>query len=83
LRAILSTIISQFIDSFVVLYIAFVIGPQHWPLSRFFAIGTVNFVYKVLAAILLIPLLGLAHKWIDNYLGKANSDQLKLDAMED
>lgn len=83
LRAILSTIVSQFIDSFVVLYIAFVIGPQHWPINRFFAIGTVNFFYKVLAAIVLIPILGLSHKWIDNYLGKSDSDKLRREAMED
>lgn len=82
LRAILSTVISQFIDSFVVLYIAFVVGPQHWPLSRFFAIGTVNFMYKVLAAVLLIPVLGLSHKWIDSYLGKEESAKLRQEAME-
>lgn len=82
LRAIISTFFSQFVDSYVVLYIAFVIGPQKWPLSQFFAIGTVNFIYKVLAAIVLIPGLYLAHRMIDNYLGKETSEQLRKEAME-
>ena len=44
------------LDSFVVLYIAFVIGPQKWPVSQFLAVGTVNYLYKMSAAIALIPL---------------------------
>ena len=48
LRATGSTLVSQLIDSFVVLYIAFVLGPQHWPLTQFLAVGTVNYVYKFL-----------------------------------
>src|SRR5207342_91320 len=35
LRATGSTAVSQLVDSFVVLYIAFVIGPQHWPIALF------------------------------------------------
>jgi hypothetical protein len=33
----------------VVLYIAFVIGPQHWPIPLFLAVSTVNYAYKMLA----------------------------------
>src|SRR3546814_8486496 len=57
LRATGSTAVSQLIDSFVVLYIAFVLGPQHWKMSLFFAVGTLNYIYKMLAAVALIPLL--------------------------
>lgn len=77
LRATLSTMVSQFVDSFVVLYIAFVIGPQQWPINRFLAVGTVNYGYKVLMAILLIPLLYLAHFWIDRYLGEKEADKMR------
>ena len=77
LRATLSTMISQLIDSFVVLYIAFVIGPQQWPLNRFLAIGTVNYGYKVVMAILLIPMLYLAHYFIDRYLGEKEAEQMR------
>ena len=43
LRATGSTAFSQLIDSFVVLYIAFVLGPQQWPIALFLAVGTVNY----------------------------------------
>ena len=56
LRATGSTAISQLIDSFVVLYIAFVLGPQKWPIPLFMAVATVNYGYKLLMAFLLIPL---------------------------
>ena len=39
LRATGSTAVSQLVDSFIVLYIAFVIGPQHWPVPLFLAVG--------------------------------------------
>jgi uncharacterized integral membrane protein (TIGR00697 family) len=70
LRATGSTLVSQLIDSFVVLYVAFVLGPQHWPLDRFLAVGTVNYAYKFLAAILMTPVIYLAHGLIDRYLAE-------------
>ncbi|MFY1080120.1 queuosine precursor transporter, partial [Escherichia coli] len=42
LRATGSTAISQVVDSFVVIWIAFVLGPQHWPTSLFLAVASVN-----------------------------------------
>lgn len=76
LRATGSTAISQLIDSFVVLYIAFVIGPQHWPTSLFLAVGTVNYCYKLLMAVLLIPLIYLVRRWIHNHLGEEHASEL-------
>jgi len=69
LRATGSTAVSQLVDSFVVLYIAFVIGPQHWPMGLFLAVGTVNYCYKLLMAFLLIPLIYLVRRLIRGYLG--------------
>lgn len=83
LRATASTAVSQLVDSFVVLYIAFVIGPQHWPTSLFLAVGTVNYAYKLLAAIALIPLLYLARVGIHRYLGRERADQLREQAAAD
>lgn len=80
LRATGSTAVSQLVDSFVVLYIAFVIGPQHWPTSLFLAVGTLNYLYKMLAAIALIPLLYLARVGIHRYLGRERADELRLRA---
>jgi uncharacterized integral membrane protein (TIGR00697 family) len=80
LRATGSTLISQFIDSFVVLYIAFVIGPQHWEIGLFLAVGTVNYVYKFVMAIILTPGIYGAHFMIDKYLGKERAEALKREA---
>ncbi len=80
LRATGSTLISQFVDSFVVLYIAFVLGPSQWPLNQFFAIGTVNYSYKFLAALALTPVIYGAHWAIDRYLGRDLAAQLKAQA---
>lgn len=77
LRATGSTLVSQFIDSFVVLYIAFVLGPAKWPLTLFLAVGTVNYLYKFTVAIALTPLIYLAHFLIDRYLGKELASALK------
>ncbi len=77
LRATGSTAVSQLIDSFVVLYIAFVLGPQQWPTSLFMAVSTVNYVYKMLAAIALIPLIYLMRRAIIGYLGAARAAQLR------
>src|SRR6188508_2257637 len=68
LRATGSTAVSQLIDSFIVLYIAFVLGPQHWPIPLFLAVGTVNYCYKMAMAIVLIPLLYLGRRLIRAYL---------------
>src|SRR5690606_35594118 len=81
-RATASTFVSQFIESFVVLYIAFVIGPQHWSTNLWLAVGTVNYSYKVLAAIALIPLIYLLRIGIDTWLGKDLADQLKREAAQ-
>ena len=77
LRATGSTAVSQLVDSFVVLYIAFVIGPQHWPMSLFLAVSTVNYAYKMLAAVALIPLIYLMRRLITGYLGPARAAELR------
>ena len=83
LRATGSTAVSQLVDSFVVLYIAFVLGPQHWPTSLFLAVATLNYAYKMLAAVALIPLLYLARVGIHRYLGHARALELTEHAAEE
>jgi hypothetical protein len=80
LRATGSTAVSQLIDSFVVLYIAFVLGPQQWPISLFLAVGTLNYCYKMVAAVGLSPLLYLSRRWIENFLGPEEAARLKAEA---
>lgn len=83
LRATGSTLISQFVDSFVVLYIAFVLGPQQWGIGLFLAVGTVNYCYKFTVAVVLTPVIYLAHALIDRYLGAEMSQKLRLQARGD
>ena len=77
LRATGSTAVSQLIDSFIVLYIAFVLGPQQWPVPLFLAVGTVNYGYKLLMAFLLIPLIYLTRRGIRAYLGVHAAERLQ------
>jgi uncharacterized integral membrane protein (TIGR00697 family) len=81
LRATGSTLISQLVDSYIVLLIAFWIGAD-WDLSRVLAIGTVNYIYKSGMAILLTPLVYLGHYLIDVYLGHEVALQMQHDARE-
>ena len=83
LRATASTAVSQLLDSFVVLYIAFVLGPQQWPISLFLAVGTVNYCYKMAMAVLLSPLIYLARNRIEAYLGPREAARLKAEAAAD
>lgn len=77
LRATGSTAVSQLVDSFIVLYIAFVLGPQQWPTSLFLAVGTLNYAYKMAAAVALIPLLYLVRRGITGYLGSTQAAHLR------
>jgi len=81
LRANVSTFVSQFIDSYVVLYIAFVLGPQKWSISLFLAVGLVNYFYKIFVAALLTPMIYVSRGLIERFLGKELSAQLKSDAI--
>ena len=76
LRATGSTVVSQLVDSYIVLLIAFYIGAD-WSLVLVLAIGTVNFIYKFALAVLLTPTLYLLHNVIDNYLGKETSEAMR------
>lgn len=82
LRATGSTLVSQFIDSFVVLGIAFYIF-GNWSLSQIAAVGMINYVYKFSVAILLTPLLYLGHSVIDRYLGKELAETMVKEASSD
>lgn len=79
LRATGSTLVSQFIDSFVVLAIAFYIW-GNWSLGQVIAVGVINYIYKFSVAILLTPLIYLGHYLIDMYLGEELSKQMTEEA---
>jgi queuosine precursor transporter len=80
LRSTVSTLVSQFIDSFVVLFVAFYLG-GNWTLSMVFAIGVVNYVFKFVVALTLIPALYGIHALIEAYLGKELAARLRHEAI--
>lgn len=89
LRATGSTLVSQLIDSFVVLFIAFYIGPRvsggqnfQWPLSLILAVGVGNYIYKFIMAIILTPIIYWVHNIIENYLGQEMATEMRTAAMK-
>ncbi|OUU00771.1 MAG: hypothetical protein CBB99_06385 [Bacteroidetes bacterium TMED39] len=79
-RATGSTLISQLIDSFIVLFLAFYVGAG-WSFDLVLSIAWINYIYKLVLAILLTPLLYIAHGIIDNFLGKELSKKIKEEAI--
>ncbi len=77
LRATGSTIVSQIIDSFVVLFIAF---SGTFTTKQILAIGITNYIFKFTAAVILTPLIYIGHNWIDGYLGKEHAARISEEA---
>jgi uncharacterized integral membrane protein (TIGR00697 family) len=82
LRSTGSTLVSQLIDSFIVLFIAFYIGAG-WDMKLVLGISLVNYLYKLTVALLLTPLLYGVHAIIDSYLGKELAQSMMREAHED
>ena len=86
LRATGSTLISQLIDSFVVLTIAFYfLAPEgkEWSINQVFVVGFDNYTFKFFVAIIITPFIYLAHYQIDSYLGKDLAEKAKEQALKD
>ena len=88
LRATGSTIVSQLIDSFVVLFIAFYIGKRiqagqgdPWSMQQVLTTGTGNYIYKFIVALLMTPVIYLIHGFIERYLGSDKAAEMKKAAM--
>jgi len=88
LRATGSTLVSQIVDSFVVLFIAFYVGRRiqegqgpAWDMHQVLVVGTGNYIYKFIVAIVLTPVIYLVHAWIEKYLGHAKAAEMKKAAM--
>ncbi len=80
LRATGSTLVSQLVDSFVVLFIAF---SGMFSFSQIIAIGITNYIYKFLVAVLLTPLIYAGHYAIDRYLGREHAQRISDEASSD
>jgi uncharacterized integral membrane protein (TIGR00697 family) len=71
LRSTGSTVVSQLIDSYIVIYIGFIL-PGTLPISAFWEIAPTNYVLKLIIAILLTPLIYLGHYTVRRYLGDSH-----------
>lgn len=80
LRATGSTVASQLIDSFIVLFIAFKVG-QGWSYQKVLAIGLVNYSYKFLMAILLTPFIYFLEAMVVKYVGRENAEKMRRSAV--
>lgn len=80
LRATGSTVVSQLVDSFIVLYIAFRLG-NNWSIQQVLAICLMNYIYKFTMAVVLTPLIYLAERGIEKYLGHETTRKMKRAAM--
>jgi uncharacterized integral membrane protein (TIGR00697 family) len=81
LRATGSTIVSQLIDSFLILFIAFyLLG--NWSMVQVLSVGLIQYLYKITMAIVLTPLIYWIHHLIDAYLGREKSEEMILAAGE-
>jgi uncharacterized integral membrane protein (TIGR00697 family) len=69
LRSTGSTMISQLIDSYIVLYIGFVL-PGAMTLETYFEVAPTNYILKMIIAILLTPLIYLGHYLVKRYLNQ-------------
>jgi queuosine precursor transporter len=87
LRAQGSTLVSQLIDSFVVIFVAFVFVPMltdsasgrmGWGLAT--NVALTNYVVKFVVAIAITPLLYLVHFAVDAWVGKETAERMILDA---
>ncbi len=76
LRSTGSTVVSQLIDSYIVLFIAFY-GQEGWTTILIIAVGVVNYIYKFTMAVLLTPVIYILHGIIDRFLGEELAKELK------
>jgi len=80
LRATGSTLVSQLVDSYIVLIIAFS-GLFSWQLIL--AIGLMNYLYKSIVAVLLTPVIYFVERRIAKYVGDELAIHMKKAAMGD
>lgn len=71
-----STLVSQFLDSFVVVFIALYIG-QQLQFAQVLAICIMNYCYKGIVAMVMTPVIYWVHNVIDAYLGPELADKMK------
>ena len=88
LRATGSTLVSQLVDSFVVLFVAFYVAPrlssnaQPWSFAQVMSVCIGNYLYKFVVAVVMTPVIYLVHDTIEKYIGISQAYEMKKAAMQ-
>jgi uncharacterized PurR-regulated membrane protein YhhQ (DUF165 family) len=82
LRATGSTIVSQMIDSIVVLYIGLAL-PLKWGFAQYASVAIPNYLVKLGIALFATPLIYFGHWAVERYLGKSVAEALADQAARD
>ena len=85
LRAQGSTVVSQLLDTFLVIYLAFYVlpamaGDEHMGAAQAGRIALTNYVYKFALAVVLTPLLYLMRGLVVGWLGSEEAERLSAEA---
>ncbi len=83
LRATGSTIISQLVDSFSVLFVGFYMLQRSMTLSQVLEYTAKGYITKLVLAVVLTPLIYIGHFLIKRYLGAEASDEQERQAAEE
>lgn len=75
LRSTGSTVISQLIDSYVVIFIGFYF-PGTFTFEQCITIGFTGYVFKLIVAVVLTPMIYIGHGIVKNYLGEKESENI-------
>ncbi len=75
LRATGSTVVSQLVDSVIVLYIGQAL-PNDWGMDRFISIAASKYVLKFVVAVGMTPVIYAVHEMVDRFLGQAEAEAL-------
>jgi uncharacterized integral membrane protein (TIGR00697 family) len=79
LRSTGSTVVSQVIDSYIVLYVGFVL-PGKMSMGTYMTVAPTNYILKLIIAISLTPLIYLGHYLMRRYLNKQEGNSNTLSA---
>jgi uncharacterized integral membrane protein (TIGR00697 family) len=82
LRSTGSTVISQLIDTFVVLGIAFWL-PGKMTTAVFINAALTGYTFKLIIAVVLTPLIYVGHVWIDKYFGDEEAHHIIKESAEE
>jgi uncharacterized integral membrane protein (TIGR00697 family) len=79
LRATGSTVVSQLIDTVIVLWIGLAL-PNGWDLSTFAQVAVPNYLIKLALAVAMTPVIYAVHWAVERYLGRSVAEELAEEA---